>query len=108
MQHSLAAHMASSSMTEWHDEVPCSRPDIIEVGGLATCMSCGAVREDEEGENVVEESQPYIYTPISQRGEIRVLVLQPGERNDPLLGELVTIGIFSNYQYEYSATSYTW
>lgn len=82
-------------MASWHDGNVCSRIDLVEWEGLATCISCGSTRD-----------HPYTYEPIKQRSEIRLLKIQPGEGDDPIRGELVTISTDS--QHEYDAVSYTW
>lgn len=82
-------------MASWHNGSVCSRLDLFESEGFATCLSCGSYRD-----------QPYVYKPIKQRSEIRLLKIQPGEGDDPIRGELVIIS--TNSQENYDAVSYTW
>lgn len=82
-------------MASWHDGSVCSRIDLFYSEGLATCLSCGSSRD-----------HPYVYEPIKQRSEIRLLEIQPGEGDDPTRGEPV-IASTDDY-YTYDAVSYTW
>lgn len=53
--------------------------------------------------------QAYAYQPIKERTEMRLFILQPGEQDDPVCGELITISASAPYAlYEYDAISYTW
>jgi hypothetical protein len=50
---------------------------------------------------------PYRYKPLDQtKREIRILLLYPGERDEPLQGSLSTASLPDNPQYE--AVSYLW
>ncbi|KAG6361118.1 hypothetical protein INS49_009342 [Diaporthe citri] len=82
-------------MASWHDGSVRSRLDLFDSEGLATCLSCGSYRD-----------QPYVYEPIKQRSEMRLLKIQPGEADDPIRGELVIVS--TNSQENYDAVSYTW
>lgn len=82
-------------MASWHDGSVCSRIDLFESEGLATCLSCGSYRD-----------QPYVYEPIKQKSEMRLLKMQPGEADDPIRGELIIVSTSS--QQDYYAVSYTW
>lgn len=82
-------------MASWHDGSVCSRLDLYESEGLATCLSCGLYRD-----------QPYVYKPIKQRSEMRLLKIQPGEADAPIRGELVIVS--TNSHQDYDAVSYTW
>lgn len=82
-------------MASWHDGSLCSRLDLFESEGLATCLSCGSHRD-----------QPYVYKPVKQRSEMRLLNIQPGEADDPIRGELIIVSTDS--QEDYDAVSYTW
>lgn len=82
-------------MASWHDGSVCSRIDLFYSEELATCLSCGSSRD-----------HPYVYEPIKQRSEIRLLKIQPGEGDNPIRGELIKIS--TNSQHDYDAVSYTW
>lgn len=97
-------------MTSWHDESGCSRFDLFQSDGLATCLSCGALCDTPSVEAVqpspVEVTQTYVYQPIKHRAEMRLFLLGPGEMDDPIRGDLATISVSD--QDEYDAISYTW
>ncbi|KAK8004082.1 NADH-cytochrome b5 reductase 1 [Apiospora arundinis] len=79
---------------EWHDDAGCKRPDIVNFGEGRSCLACGSV-----------EPRP-ILPPIRQQSEIRILRLQRGAFDDPVVCE-VSIQDLAR-QPEYEAVSYTW
>lgn len=102
-------------MASWHDDGGCSRLDLVESEGYATCLSCGSFRDSPAGEATLPSpagvTQTYVYQPTRQRTEMRLFRLGPGEMDDPIRGDLVTIivrGQDQEFQEVYDAISYTW
>ncbi|KAK7912137.1 HET-domain-containing protein [Apiospora marii] len=109
---------------EWH-EASCRRLDLVSMGGLKSCMSCGSFEKpclpsDTVSEAVptpvadtvntslgdASEETPY-HAPIRQKSETRILVLEPGKFEDPICGSLMVVSLPSEHT-SYEALSYTW
>ncbi|KAM0324789.1 hypothetical protein ACHAQA_007755 [Verticillium albo-atrum] len=91
-------------MSEWHDP-SCRRLDLIRFDGTASCMSCGSIAPDIDSalDDLVAQD---IYQPIEGKTEFRLLILEPGEFNDPLQCRLYTASTLDAPTYD--AMSYTW
>lgn len=66
----------------------------------------GAPASEANLSSPVEAIQAYVYQPIRQRTEMRLFLLGPGDMEDPIRGNLVTINVDDHNQYD--AISYTW
>ncbi|KAK8063323.1 Heterokaryon incompatibility protein 6- OR allele [Apiospora saccharicola] len=100
---------------EWH-EASCRRLDLVSIGGLSSCMSCGSFEEPCLSNDTicvapnlslsdVHDETPH-HTPIRQKSETRILILHPGAFEDPICGDLLIVDLPSKQPYE--ALSYTW
>ncbi|KAK8859196.1 HET-domain-containing protein [Apiospora arundinis] len=103
---------------EWHD-ASCRRLDLVPIGGLNSCLSCGSFEEPSiqddaspaetqtpsPSRNDALENATY-HAPIRQKSETRILILQPGEFEEPVCGDLVVVDLPPKEPYE--ALSYTW
>lgn len=78
---------------EWHNS-ECKRPDIVDFGNGRSCLACGSIEPRS------------ILPPIRQQSEIRILRLQHGAFDDPVVCEVVTKDLTLHPEYE--AVSYTW
>ncbi|KAH6625900.1 heterokaryon incompatibility protein-domain-containing protein [Boeremia exigua] len=88
----------------------CSHVDVREFDGLRSCLGCGETRFHEPSlpTEAARQEQEYIYTDLRclQRGQmIRLLVLEPGDYDDPIQCTLILSGL---QHAEYEAVSYTW
>ncbi|KAK7993374.1 TAP42-like family protein [Apiospora arundinis] len=103
---------------EWHDP-SCRRLDLTSVGGLQSCLSCGSFEGPGHQDDASSATSQALdtspnnapdgvlnYAPIRQKTETRILILQPGEFEDPVRGDLVIVNLPSEEPYE--ALSYTW
>ncbi|KAJ8108311.1 hypothetical protein OPT61_g8258 [Boeremia exigua] len=92
------------------DSNACRHADVREFDGLRSCLGCGETRfrEDVASTDQVQTEQEYIYTDLRclERGRtIRLVVLAPGDHDDPICCTLVLSGMVHS---EYDAVSYTW
>ncbi|KAK7966457.1 HET-domain-containing protein [Apiospora aurea] len=78
---------------DWHS-TDCKRPDIVDFGNGRSCLACGSIEPRS------------ILPPIRQQSEIRILRLQHGAFDDPIVCEVCTKDLA--YHPEYEAVSYTW
>lgn len=89
----------------------CQHTDVREFSdGLRSCLACGETRfrEDPLSDQAATEHRDYIYTDLRclERGQtIRLVVLAPGNDDDPIHCTLVLSGIRHS---DYEAVSYTW
>lgn len=90
---------------------PCKHSDVREFGDLRSCLACGETRFQEDavdGHATTDGTNEYIYTDLRclERGTtIRLVLLQPGQYEDPIRCSLVISGLeYSGYE----AISYTW
>ncbi|KAK8040928.1 HET-domain-containing protein [Apiospora phragmitis] len=83
---------------EWHN-TDCKRLDIVDFGNGRSCLACGSIEP--------ESTEPRsILPPIRQHSEIRILRLQHGIFDDPIVCEVCTKDLALHPEYE--AVSYTW
>ncbi|KAK8030104.1 HET-domain-containing protein [Apiospora rasikravindrae] len=105
---------------DWHDD-SCRRLDLVSMGGLRSCLSCGSFEEPGPQDNATSalartpssgaSAEPSHHAPIHQKSETRILILQPGEFEDPVHGDLLIADFSSNdfsSKEPYEALSYTW
>ncbi|KAK8047398.1 hypothetical protein PG996_015462 [Apiospora saccharicola] len=78
---------------QWHN-TDCRRPDIVDFGNGRSCLACGSMEPRS------------ILPPIRQQSEIRILRLQHGAFDDPVVCEVNTKDLTLHPEYE--AVSYTW
>ncbi|KAK8066635.1 hypothetical protein PG997_013382 [Apiospora hydei] len=78
---------------DWHS-TDCKRPDIVDFGNGRSCLACGSIEPRS------------ILSPIRQQSEIRILRLQHGAFDDPIVCEVCTKDL--TFYPEYEAVSYTW
>ncbi|KAK8017308.1 hypothetical protein PG993_013634 [Apiospora rasikravindrae] len=78
---------------EWHN-TDCKRPDIVDFGNGRSCLACGSIEPRS------------ILPPIRQQSEIRILRLQHGAFDDPIVCEVCIKDL--SFHPEYEAVSYTW
>ncbi len=92
----------------------CSHPDVRKFDGIRCCLACGeAVFEATKPETTAVTVTANKYTEYEyidlkyQLGqEIRLAVLLPGAREDPLRAEIIHVNLEDRP--EYDAISYTW
>ncbi|KAK7995509.1 HET-domain-containing protein [Apiospora arundinis] len=103
---------------DWHNS-SCRRLDLVPTGGVNSCLSCGSFEghvpqgsAPSADTNISRVSRKDVsgdvshHAPIHQKSEIRIFVLQPGEFEEPICGDLVVAELPS--QEPYAALSYTW
>ncbi|KAI1422520.1 heterokaryon incompatibility protein-domain-containing protein [Xylaria sp. FL1777] len=56
--------------------------------------------------NAIEQSEPSLYQPITRKKEIRLLTLEPGQRDDEVRCSLVNVKL--SWRTKYEALSYAW
>ena len=101
---------------------PCCRsPDLFSADGLNCCQSCGSIKQEQETGDVLSQAllsslrisssssssittSPYTYLPV-QDGEFRLVEIQAGKSDDPLICQIFH-GRINEETYE--ALSYTW
>jgi len=90
---------------DWHDKT-CSRLDEAEVGNLISCLSCGSCKEAGGGQSTPKMREgEFVYSPIRQRTELRLLWVHPEEFNESVRCDISTRNVSDA---DYEAISYTW
>jgi hypothetical protein len=91
--------------------MPCRHPDIRKFDGIRCCLACGeAIFETPQltPSTQVDTYAQYQYNGLSTNfgQEIRLVVLLPGERSEPIRCEIIHVDLEIHPQFE--AVSYTW
>ena len=92
-------------MSDWHD-ISCSRPDLDTFGGTPCCLNCGSMALEAKDVLSSSSNRRFIYPPLKQRSETRLIRLYPGEVPDPITCDII-IGRLEDLP-SYEAISYTW
>lgn len=89
----------------------CTHSDIRKFNGIRTCLACGEAVFDNSHLSATPteaQSDTYQYNKLNYilGQEIRLLIVEPGEPDDPIHCDIVTFNLEDDPAYE--AVSYTW